>query len=68
MTNRIAFAIGRLQNHPRLPDLAAEMDITNREHHHYQNAQAQAHASGRLTLDEAQLIYRALGEGYNTGR
>lgn len=62
--NRIAMAIGKLQNHPKLGELADEMAITFQEHYGYQNAQAKAHAMGSLTLEEAQIIYTALGEGY----
>ena len=67
VANRIAMAIGKLQNHPKLGELDGQMDITFREHFGYQNAQASAHASGRLSLEEAHLIYRALGEAHNTG-
>ena len=36
--------------------------ITFEEHFAYQNAQARAHAMGILTLEEAQVVYVALGE------
>jgi hypothetical protein len=43
-------------------NLDREMDVSFEEHFAYQNAQARAHAAGRITTDEAQLIYAALGE------
>ncbi len=36
--------------------------ITWEEHFAYQNAQSRAFAMGRLTLEEAQICYNALGE------
>ena len=66
--NRIADAIGKMRNNPRLPDLDEDkLAITFREHFGYQTAQSTAHASGKLTLEEAQICYIALGEGFNTG-
>jgi len=55
---------------PRVDDLDPEervtferkMDITFEEHFAYQNAQARAHALGKITTDEALAIYAALGE------
>jgi hypothetical protein len=47
-------------------DLAAldsDLDLTFEEHYRYQEAQAQAHLAGALTTEEAQTVYRALGEG-----
>jgi len=38
------------------------MAVTFGEHFAYQNAQARAHVSGKLSTDEAQIIYIALGE------
>ena len=68
--NRILAAIDRLDNRiksmngiglngSRIEDM--KTDITLEEFVAYQNAQAMAHASGRLTTDEAQTIYIALG-------
>lgn len=37
-------------------------DLTFEEHFAYQEAQAHAFAAGILSLDEAQICYRALGE------
>jgi hypothetical protein len=42
--------------------LDAKLAVTFEEHYAFQNAQASAHASGVITTDEAQTIYRALGE------
>lgn len=63
MANRIAEAINRTRANPKLGNIPeSELDITFREHFAYQNTQAQAHAAGRLTTAEAQVVYRALGE------
>ncbi len=40
----------------------ATMDNTFSEHFAYQNLQAEAHARGWLTTDEAQTVYAALGD------
>lgn len=59
----------RIDNDAPLPvslDLVAfeqTLDNTPLEHFAFQEAQARAHASGRLTTDEAQIIYMALGTG-----
>jgi hypothetical protein len=45
----------------------AGMDVSASEHFDYQQAQAIAHASGKLTTDEAQVIYAALGEYRHDG-
>lgn len=45
-----------------LAKLDSEMAVTFEEHYAYQNAQARAHVSGRLSTDDAQIIYAALGE------
>ena len=42
--------------------LDTEMAVAFDEHFAYQNAQARAHAAGRLTTEEAQIVYHALGE------
>ena len=74
-TNRIAAAIGRYNakieamggedatglNGKRIGDLHADMALSLSEFVSFQNLQAQAHASGRITMGEAQLIYMALG-------
>ncbi len=39
-----------------------EFDLEPMEHFAYQEAQARAHVSGRITADEAMVVYRALGE------
>ena len=65
MTNRVATAIERVRINPNLDKLAGDMAITFQEHVAYQQAQVQAHASEKLTTDEAHVVYRALGEVYN---
>lgn len=62
MRNRIAEAIKRLRSHPNLHKLEGTQGIDFQEHFAYQNAQAHAHASGKLTMEEAQVAYIALGE------
>jgi hypothetical protein len=42
--------------------LNRDMDVTAREHFAYQEAQARAHVSGKLSTNEAQVVYMALGE------
>lgn len=42
--------------------LNADMDVEAFEHFAYQEQQARAHVSGKLTADEAMVVYRALGE------
>lgn len=42
--------------------LGESMKLEEQEHFAYQNKQAEAHAAGVLTFDEAQTIYCALGE------
>ena len=59
----LAGAIATLRADPGFDnDAAAFLDIDAAEHFAYQTAQAQAHASGRITQDTAQIIYVALGE------
>ena len=66
--NRISVAIERTM--PKVWALTEEkrkgLDencaISFDDHFAYQNAQARAHAMGLLTPDEAQIVYRALGE------
>lgn len=66
--NRIATAIANIA--PRIDalepakrdHLEASMDVEAFEHFAYQEEQARAHASGKLTADEAMIVYVALGE------
>lgn len=46
----------------KLETFEREMDISFQEHFAFQNAQARAHASGKLTTEEAQIVYVSLGE------
>ena len=41
--------------------------ITFDDHYGYQNAQSRAHASGKLSTEEAQAVYIALGEVWTDG-
>lgn len=67
-TNRVQRAIDDIR--PRVDslepaaraDLDSNMDLGYGEHFAYQTAQSRAHASGRLNVDEALLVYTALGE------
>lgn len=45
----------------------AEMAVTAEEHFRFQQAQAEAHAGGYLSTEEALIIYAALGE-YGSSR
>jgi hypothetical protein len=66
--NRVATAIVAMR--PRIADLDDDkrtgldkaMDVDFGEHFAYQETQARAHVSGKITADEAQIIYAALGE------
>jgi hypothetical protein len=66
--NRITAAIEKLRVRYDALDpeaqarLDEEMAVDFAEHHAFQNAQARAHAGGKLTSEEAQIIYVALGE------
>jgi len=66
--NRIAAAVERVSTKladldaAKVSKLDAEMAVTFEEHYAFQNAQARAHVEQRLTTDEAQVIYIALGE------
>lgn len=62
---RVAVAISRVGSNPGLTKLAGKMGIDVAEHAAYQNAQSSAHADGRLTLGEAHLVYRSLGEHWD---
>jgi hypothetical protein len=68
MTNRIATAISNLaprvdaldpEAHSRLD---ASMAVDAGEHFAYQNEQSRAFVGGKLTRDEALIVYNALGE------
>jgi len=71
--NRITAAIESVL--PRVEALDAEtfakldagMAVTFEDHFAYQTAQSHAHAAGKITADEAQIIYMALGEQLSTG-
>ncbi len=66
--NRVTAHIASLQ--PRIEALTPEarekldasMAVEPFEHFAYQEAQARAHAMGKLTADEAMIVYTALGE------
>lgn len=66
--NRLAKHIDSLR--PRIDALTPEahaslnasMAVEPFEHFAYQEQQGRAHVSGKLTADEAMIVYRALGE------
>ena len=66
--NRITDAIGRIRltladlPQEKIDNLTETVVVNFSDHFAYQERQAQAHASGQLTTDEAQTIYIALGE------
>lgn len=70
--NRIANAINNLQ--PKIDELEptqrlhldTSMDVAPDEHFAYQETQARAHAEGKITPDEAMIVYAALGEVQNS--
>jgi hypothetical protein len=68
MPNRISSAITQIESRLEKLDesdrnkLERDMSVTFQEHFAYQTAQARAHAMGRITYDEAQIIYASLGE------
>lgn len=65
MTNRILDHASDLRANPKLDNLEeSTLDITFTEHFQMQEWQAHAHASGILSTDEAQVIYRALGASW----
>ena len=47
-------------------ELEKGMSLKFDDHFQYQEIQARAHASGKQTLDEAQVVYMALGEVMST--
>lgn len=53
---------GRLSTPEQVAKFDSGLAIEPFEHYAYQEAQARAHATGRLSTDEAQIIYAALGE------
>jgi hypothetical protein len=70
MPNRIAAAIAAYQAkidggtipQDKLDKLNTDLNMEFDEHFAGQNAQAEAHAGGKLTLEEAQTVYQALGQ------
>lgn len=66
--NRLTAAISKIRvkaealSEAEREGLNSEMDVTFEEHFAYQQAQARAHTMGKITTDEAQVIYIALGE------
>jgi hypothetical protein len=66
--NRLAAHIATVQARidSITPEAAAKLEanlaVEPFEHFAYQEAQARAHVSGKLTADEAMIVYRALGE------
>lgn len=68
MANRLANHIAgiRVKLETLAPEAAANLDtemaVDYSEHFAYQEEQARAHASGKLTADEALIVYNALGE------
>jgi hypothetical protein len=47
-------------------ELDAAMDVGFEEHFFFQQTQAEAHASGRISTEEALAIYAALGEVWSS--
>lgn len=47
--------------------LADDLAIDFEEHFEFQQTQARAHAMGKITTDEAQVIYASLGEVQSSG-
>lgn len=68
MANRVAAHIAQIQTKvdgltaEKRNSLDAEMAVETFEHFAFQEAQARAHVSGKLTADEAMIVYTALGE------
>lgn len=66
--NRIATAVENVRaklaalDADKVAALDANMAVEFDEHFAFQNAQARAHLTGKLTTDEAQIVYVALGE------
>ena len=70
MANRITeFAAtirAKLKDVKDTTDLENDMVVVFDDHFQYQQIQAREHASGKLSSDEAQTIYMALGEVMST--
>jgi len=49
-----------------LESMDRDMDLTFSEHSSYQDLQARGHAKAKLTTEEAQTIYMALGESMSS--
>ena len=66
--NRVTAAIAQMRERVATlePDKVERLErgnvLDSFEHAQYQNQQARAHATGRLTTEEAQVLYIALGE------
>lgn len=68
MANRMTEAVKDIENRLTIIDadartkLERDLAIDFQEHFAYQTAQSRAFAMGRISQDEAQLIYASLGE------
>jgi hypothetical protein len=66
--NRVAAAVAKIRIKFDALDAAEQLGLDEAmavafdEHFAFQNAQARAHVEAKLTTDEAQLVYIALGE------
>jgi hypothetical protein len=66
--NRIATAIAQIDDRlaaldpDKVSALDAGMAVSFDEHFAFQNTQARAHAEGKISTGEAQIVYIALGE------
>lgn len=73
MSNRVEQAIARMQgkiaalDEEKVLKLEENCKINFQEHFAYQQAQAQAHAGGKLSTGEAQILYQSLGEVWFEG-
>jgi hypothetical protein len=69
MQNRLDAMNGVTMNGMPLSELEAKQNLEHAEWFAYQEKQAEAHASGRLTADEARTVYNLLGgENYSGKR
>jgi len=71
--NRFTQAIDRtrtkieaIDDSEKLAELDTSLNIDFEEHFEFQQTQARAHAMGKITADEAQVLYMALGESCST--
>lgn len=70
--NRIESAIEEMRNRlmglpqDKIDSLEETSTLEFDEHFQFQNEQARAHAMGIISTDEAQIIYRSLGESMST--